>query len=73
MTTLIVATDGSDLAIRAALAGLSLTKRPDKLLVVCAVDHVDPSIDATGHPGPTRTHEQAKASQREVKAEGEPS
>jgi nucleotide-binding universal stress UspA family protein len=71
MTTVIVATDGSDLAIEAALAGLSVTKRADKLLVVSAVDLVDPLADATGHAGPTMTLEQAEASHREAKAEGQ--
>lgn len=71
MTMLIVATDGSDLAIHAASAGLSLTKRADKLLVVCAVDVVVPYEDATGHAAPTITYEQAELSNRETKAEGQ--
>jgi nucleotide-binding universal stress UspA family protein len=71
VTTLIVATDGSDLAIQAALAGISLTKRADKLLLVSAVDLVDPVDDATGHAGPTMTQEEVTASHREAKAEGQ--
>ena len=71
MTILIVATDGSDLAIHAASVGLSLTKRADKLLVVCAVDLVEPFEDATGHAAPTITVEQAEASNRDAKAEGD--
>jgi nucleotide-binding universal stress UspA family protein len=71
VTTLIVATDGSELAIQAALAGASLTARADRLLVVCAVDLVDPAEDATGHAGPTMTHEQVGDSHREAKAEGQ--
>jgi nucleotide-binding universal stress UspA family protein len=71
VTTLIVATDGSDLALEAALTGVSLTRPADKLLVVCAVDLIDPEDDATGHAGPTITYEQAETDNREVKAEGQ--
>jgi nucleotide-binding universal stress UspA family protein len=71
VNTLIVATDGSDVAIQAASAGLALTKQADKVLVVCAVHLVDPVDDATGHAGPTMTYEQAEASHREAKTEGQ--
>ena len=71
MTTLIVATDGSDLALQAALAGLSLTRPADKVLVVSAVDLIEPGEDATGHAGPTITYEQAEASNREATAQGQ--
>ena len=69
MTTLIVATDGSDLAIRAAAVGLSVTKPADKVLVVCAADVVDPSLadDATGHAASSMTHEDVEANHREVR------
>lgn len=63
VTTLIVATDGSDLALQAALAGLSLTKRADKVLVVCAVDLV--GVQAT------MTYENAQAINNEKKAAGQ--
>ena len=71
MSLLIVATDGPDLAIGAASAGVPLTKRPDKHLIFCAVDHVQPFEDATGHAAPTITYEHAEASNREAKAEGD--
>jgi nucleotide-binding universal stress UspA family protein len=71
MTTVIVATDGSDLAIQAAIAGVTLTKRPDTLLVASAVHLVDPGEDATGHAGPTMTPEEITTSHREAKAEGQ--
>ena len=71
MPTLIVATDGSDLAVQAAVAGLSLMKQAETVLVVTAVDHVDPMDDATGHAGPTMTYEQAEASNRQAKTEGQ--
>lgn len=62
MTTLVVATDGSELAIQAASAGVLLTKPPDKVLVVTVADFVDPSLaeDATGHAGATMTHEEVE-------------
>jgi nucleotide-binding universal stress UspA family protein len=68
--TVIVATDGSDLAIHAALAGLSLTKHADTLLVVSAVELIDPVVDATGHAGPSVTYEQITESHRQAEAEG---
>src|SRR5579872_5440906 len=51
MTTVIVATDGSDLAVQAAVAGLSLTSPPDRVIVVTAAEGLDSSLveDATGH------------------------
>ena len=72
MTTLIVATDGSDLAIRAAGAGLALTKPADHVLVVAVADLVDPSLaeDATGHAAASMTHEEVEANHREARAEG---
>jgi nucleotide-binding universal stress UspA family protein len=69
MTTVIVATDGSDLAIQAARAGLSLTKHADTVLVVSAIELVDPVADATGHAGPTMTYEQITESHRQAKAD----
>jgi nucleotide-binding universal stress UspA family protein len=71
MTILIVATDGSDLAIRAATAGVSLMKPADTVLVVSAADVVDPSLadDATGHAGSSMTHEDIEANHREVRAQ----
>jgi nucleotide-binding universal stress UspA family protein len=70
MTTLIVATDGSEMAIGAALAGLALAKPADRLLVVSAVESIDPSDDATGHAGPTLTQKEADALRRDAEAEG---
>ena len=72
MTTLIVATDGSDLAIQAAGAGLALTHPVDEVLVVAVADLVDPSLaeDASGHAAASMTHEEVEASHRETRAEG---
>jgi nucleotide-binding universal stress UspA family protein len=71
MSTFIVATDGSDLAIRAGALGLSLTRPADKVLVVSAADIVDPSLadDATGHASSSMTHEDVEANHREVRAQ----
>lgn len=71
MPTLLVATDGSDLAIQAAVAGTSLTKQADNLLVVCAVDVVVAYEDATGHAGPTVTYEQAEAVNKEARTQSQ--
>jgi nucleotide-binding universal stress UspA family protein len=72
MTTLIVATDGSNLAIQAAGAGLSLTKPVDEVLVVSVADLVDPSLaeDATGHAAASMTYEEVETNHREARAEG---
>lgn len=73
MATLIAATDGSDLAIEAATAGLALTKPTDKVLVVSVVDLVDDSADedASGLAGPTMTPEESDAHRREITARGQ--
>jgi nucleotide-binding universal stress UspA family protein len=72
MTTLIVATDGSDLAVDAAVAGLSLTKPVDEVLVVTVADLIDPSLaeDATGHAAASMTYEEVEASHEKARAEG---
>jgi nucleotide-binding universal stress UspA family protein len=71
MTTLIVATDGSELAIHAAHAGLALAKPADRVLVVSVTDSADPSLadDATGHASATMTTEEVEAQQREASAQ----
>jgi nucleotide-binding universal stress UspA family protein len=72
MMTLIVATDGSELAIRAAAEGLALAKPADKVLVVSVADLIDPSLaeDATGHAAASMTHEDVEAQHGEARAEG---
>lgn len=71
MTTLMVATDGSDLALQAAVRGLSLTRPAEEVLVVSAVDLMIPGEDATGHAGPTITPELADTANREARASGQ--
>jgi nucleotide-binding universal stress UspA family protein len=64
METLVVGTDGSELAIEAAEAGLRILKPYDRVLVVSVTDGPDPSLadDATGHAPasftPEELHEQ---------------
>ena len=73
MTIVIVGTDGSDLATQAGVAGLSLVKPAEKVLVVSVADVVDPSLadDATGHAASTMTHEDVEANHREVRAQSQ--
>jgi nucleotide-binding universal stress UspA family protein len=70
MATLIVATDGSDLALHAALRGLDLTRETYTVLIVSAVEVVIPGEDATGHAGPTTTPEVAEAANHEAREQG---
>lgn len=71
MTTLIVATDGSELAIGAGVAGLSLTRPPDKVIVATVAEVLDPSLveDATGHAAASMRPDEFEAHNREVVAE----
>jgi nucleotide-binding universal stress UspA family protein len=73
MGTIVVATDGSELATQAATIGLSLMKPVDRVLVVTVADEVDPSLawDATGHAGPTMTYEEVEAHQQRARAASE--
>jgi nucleotide-binding universal stress UspA family protein len=71
MATVLVATDGSDLALHAARSGLSLLKNADTVLIVSVVDVVVPGEDATGHAGPTTTPEVAEAANRDAREQGQ--
>jgi nucleotide-binding universal stress UspA family protein len=53
--TIIVGTDGSELATQAASTGLALLRGTDTVLVVTVVEGTDPSLmeDASGHVAPT--------------------
>jgi nucleotide-binding universal stress UspA family protein len=70
--TVAVATDGSDLAIRAACTGLSLLSPSDRIVVVAVADTVDPSLaeDATGHAAATMTHAQVESQHRDAISQG---
>ena len=69
----VVGTDGSDLAKKAASDGLALLKPADSIVVVTVVHAVDSSLadDATGHAGATMTHEEVEAQRLEAQRRGE--
>jgi nucleotide-binding universal stress UspA family protein len=71
--TVLVCTDGSDLALKAGSIGLSLLRPADTVVVVTVVDTVDPSLadDATGHAGATMTHDEVEAQHHEAKTDGQ--
>ena len=64
--TIIVGTDGSELAIQAAVAGVALLHPEASILVVTAVEGTDPSVieDGSGHAGPSMSPSEF-ASERE--------
>ncbi len=55
--TIIVATDGSELSIRAAVVGVALVDPSERVMVVTVVEGADPSLteDGSGHAGPSMT------------------
>jgi nucleotide-binding universal stress UspA family protein len=71
--SVIVATDGSDLALRAASTGLALLRPADRVIVVAVANTVDPSLaeDATGHAAATMTYAQVEDQHREMISWGE--
>jgi len=73
MGTVIVATDGSDVAVDAANACLALLNESEQVMVVTVVEGTDPSItqDGSGHAGPSM-HESEFATMRDrLLAEGQ--
>jgi nucleotide-binding universal stress UspA family protein len=72
MIILVVGTDGSDLAIQAAAAGVSLVGSADHIKLVAVADTVDPSLadDATGHAGSTMTHSEVEEQHRDARSQG---
>jgi nucleotide-binding universal stress UspA family protein len=72
MVTLVVGTDGSDLAIEAATAGVSLVGFADTIMIVAVADTVDPSLaeDATGHAGSTMTTDEVQEQHRDARTRG---
>lgn len=77
MTTLVVATDGSELAIHAGERALAILKPSDRVLFVSVSAGPDPSLidDATGHAAASLTPEefdrQNEAAQAESQAAAE--
>jgi nucleotide-binding universal stress UspA family protein len=61
-STILVCTDGSELAGQAAAAGLAILQSADRVEVVTVADTPDPSwaYDGTGHAGPTMTEEEVR-------------
>ena len=73
MITLVVGTDGSDLAIQAAAAGVSLMRDADRIVIVAIADTVDPSLaeDATGHASSTMTPDEVEEKHREARGQSQ--
>jgi nucleotide-binding universal stress UspA family protein len=73
MKTLVVATDGSDLAIHAGERALAILQPSDRLLFVSVSAGPDPSLldDATGHAGASLTPDEFNRQNEAAKAEGE--
>jgi nucleotide-binding universal stress UspA family protein len=60
MSTIVVCTDGSEIAAAAADAALAILRPAERVLVVTAVEGVDPALayDGGGHAGPTMTEKE---------------
>ncbi|HEX3333297.1 MAG TPA: universal stress protein [Acidimicrobiales bacterium] len=73
MITVVVGTDGSDLAVEAAGAGLSLLGPADRVVIVAVAEIVDPSLadDATGHASASMTHDEVDAQHSQARAQGQ--
>jgi nucleotide-binding universal stress UspA family protein len=71
--TVVVATDGSDLALAAATTGLSLLGSDRRIVIVTVAHTVDPFLaeDATGHAGSTLTHDQVESQNRDAMAQSQ--
>jgi nucleotide-binding universal stress UspA family protein len=59
-SAIVVCTDGSDLAQRAATEGVAILQPADKVLVAMVIEDLDPTLayDGSGHAGPTMTGQQ---------------
>jgi nucleotide-binding universal stress UspA family protein len=70
MNTLVVGTDGSELAIEAGEAGLRILSPCDRVLVVSVTDGPDPSLtdDETGHAAASLTPDEFDEQSREAQA-----
>jgi nucleotide-binding universal stress UspA family protein len=71
----IVSTDGSDLAVQAARAGLAVLQPADLVLIVTVVDGIDPSLtmDGSGHAGPSMTEQEFNELREQALRAGEAS
>jgi len=72
-STVIVASDGSPLALQAAARGLAVLRPADEVVVAVAIRSLDESLvlDGSGHAGPTFTESELRAQQAQARAEGE--
>jgi nucleotide-binding universal stress UspA family protein len=61
VATVLVCSDGSDLAIDAARAGLALLLPAARVVVAAVTDKVDPLEGAGGHAGPIMTDDEVAA------------
>jgi nucleotide-binding universal stress UspA family protein len=70
--TIIVGTDGSELAIQAAVAGVALLHPEESILVVTAVEGTDPSLieDGSGHSGPSMSPSEFESQRKRLIAAG---
>src|SRR5262245_43991657 len=62
-STVLVCTDGSELAAQAAAAGLAILPPSDEVHVVTVAEMLDPGLayDGSGHAGPTMSEPQMVA------------
>jgi nucleotide-binding universal stress UspA family protein len=72
-STVIIATDGSPLALQAAARGLPLLRQPDQVMIVAAIRDIDDSLasDGSGHAGATFTEAELRERQQEERSSGE--
>jgi nucleotide-binding universal stress UspA family protein len=62
-STVLVCTDGSELAAQAAAAGLAILQQSERVEVVTVAEMLDPGLayDGSGHAGPTMSEAQMLA------------
>ena len=72
-STIIVGTDGSDLALAAARQGLSLLRPASLVMVVTVVFGLDPALayDGSGHAGPSMTESEMLHQRERARHEGQ--
>jgi nucleotide-binding universal stress UspA family protein len=71
-STIIVAVDGSDLALEAAREGLSLVRPPDRVVVAVVSHAPDPALasDGSGHAGPSMSESELIEQRERATQEG---
>jgi nucleotide-binding universal stress UspA family protein len=72
-TTVILCTDGSDLARRAVAAGRSVLPASDTVIVVTVIEELDPMLaaDGGGHAGSTMSPAELEMLQEKTRSDGE--